>query len=60
MGDGAVRVWEADTLISDDDKLAIGNVTSYWQNVQGKVLTIVWHPTRENLLAFGTGESRVG
>lgn len=38
----------------------MGHVTSYWQNVQGKVLTVAWHPTKENLLAFGTAEARVG
>ncbi|CAH0717376.1 unnamed protein product, partial [Brenthis ino] len=60
VGDGAVRVWEADTLVDNEQKLSLGNVTTFWQNVQGKVLTIAWHPTKENLLAFGTGESRIG
>ncbi|CAG5010322.1 unnamed protein product [Parnassius apollo] len=60
VGDGAVRVWEADTADDDDTKLYPGKVTTYWQNVQGKVLSIAWHPTKENLLAFGTAESRVG
>ncbi|XP_052738113.1 gem-associated protein 5 [Bicyclus anynana] len=59
VGDGAVRIWEADTS-EDDTKLTLGQVTSFWQNVQGKVLTLCWHPTKENLLAFATGESRVG
>ncbi|CAK1578078.1 unnamed protein product [Parnassius mnemosyne] len=60
VGDGAVRVWEADIADDDDTKLCLGNVSTYWQNVQGKVLSIAWHPTKENLLAFGTAESRVG
>lgn len=59
VGDGAVRVWDADTTDEDDTKLSPGIVTTYWQNVQGKVLSIAWHPTKENLLAFGTAESRV-
>ncbi|XP_038213389.1 uncharacterized protein LOC119833454 isoform X2 [Zerene cesonia] len=59
VGDGAVRIWEAD-IDEDDPKLFRGTVYTYWQNVQGKVLTIAWHPTSENLLAFGTAESRVG
>ncbi|CAG4940224.1 unnamed protein product [Colias eurytheme] len=59
VGDGAVRIWEAD-IDEDDPKLYRGTVHTYWQNVQGKVLTVTWHPTTENLLAFGTAESRVG
>ncbi|CAK1551614.1 unnamed protein product [Leptosia nina] len=60
MGDGAVRVWETDTIEDDNTKLSNGKVRMYWQNVQGKVLTIAWHPTRENILAFATAESRIG
>ncbi|KAJ8726825.1 hypothetical protein PYW08_015222 [Mythimna loreyi] len=60
VGDGAVRVLESNTLAEDETKLSRPHVTNYWQNVQGKVLTVAWHPTRENLLAYGTGESRVG
>ncbi|XP_041972670.1 gem-associated protein 5-like isoform X2 [Aricia agestis] len=58
VGDGAVRVWEAE--VTEDETLRYGRVLSYWQNVQGKVLTVAWHPTRENLLAFATAEARVG
>ncbi|XP_026765322.2 gem-associated protein 5-like [Galleria mellonella] len=60
VGDGAVRVWETSVSDENGSQLNIGNVNSYWQNVQGKVLTVAWHPVRENLLAFSTGESRVG
>ncbi|XP_045763609.1 gem-associated protein 5-like isoform X2 [Maniola jurtina] len=60
VGDGAVRVWGTDTLEEDDTKLSLGQVTTYWQKVQGKVLVATWHPTRDNLLAFATAESRVG
>lgn len=60
VGDGAVRVWQTHTMGQDDTKLSSGYVLKYWQNVQGKILTVAWHPTRENLLAFGTAESRVG
>ncbi|XP_063892703.1 uncharacterized protein LOC135117406 [Helicoverpa armigera] len=60
VGDGTIRVLEMATLPDDDTKLTVPSVVSYWQNVQGKVLTIAWHPTRENLLAFATGEARVG
>nr|XP_013190114.1 unnamed protein product [Amyelois transitella] len=59
VGDGAVRVWETETA-EDECKLAPGKVTMYWQNVQGKVLCVAWHPRTENLLAFSTAESRVG
>ncbi|XP_022829256.1 gem-associated protein 5-like [Spodoptera litura] len=60
VGDGAVRVMESNTLVDDDMKLTPPRVYSYWQNVQGKVLNVAWHPTRENVLAYSTGESRVG
>ncbi|KAJ8724847.1 hypothetical protein PYW07_015805 [Mythimna separata] len=60
VGDGAVRVLECNTLVEDETRLTRAHVSNYWQNVQGKVLTVAWHPTRENLLAYGTGESRVG
>ncbi|XP_063823591.1 gem-associated protein 5-like [Ostrinia nubilalis] len=60
IGDGCVRIWETSTLENDDMKLSPGHVSTYWQNVQGKVLTVAWHPTRENLVAFGTAESRIG
>uniref|UniRef100_A0A2A4JTS7 Gem-associated protein 5 n=1 Tax=Heliothis virescens TaxID=7102 RepID=A0A2A4JTS7_HELVI len=60
VGDGTVRVLEMATLPDDDTKLSVSSAVSYWQNVQGKVLTIAWHPTRENLLAFATAEARVG
>nr|XP_026491030.1 gem-associated protein 5-like [Vanessa tameamea] len=59
VGDGAVRVWESDICDEDGLKLSLGNVMSFWQNVQGKVLTSTWHPTKENLLAFATAESRM-
>ncbi|XP_013161681.1 PREDICTED: gem-associated protein 5-like [Papilio xuthus] len=59
-GDGVIRVLELDVADDDEMKLYLGNITTYWQNVQGKVLTVAWHPTKENLLAFGTAEARVG
>ncbi|XP_037297477.1 gem-associated protein 5 isoform X2 [Manduca sexta] len=60
VGDGAVRVWQTDTLENDDSKLGPGKLTTHWQNVQGKVLKLAWHPIRENMLAFSTAEARVG
>ncbi|XP_073962276.1 LOW QUALITY PROTEIN: gem-associated protein 5-like [Choristoneura fumiferana] len=59
VGDGAVRVWITDES-ETEGKLTAGRVHTYWQNVQGKVLTVDWHPTKENLLAYGTAEARVG
>lgn len=58
-GDGSIRVWETHPTNELEDQLASGVITSYWQNVQGKILTLAWHPTKENLLAFATAESRV-
>ncbi|XP_050362842.1 gem-associated protein 5-like [Nymphalis io] len=60
VGDGAVRVWESDLCEEDGLKLSLENVLLFWRNVQGKVLTSMWHPTKENLLAFATAESRIG
>ncbi|XP_026745940.1 gem-associated protein 5-like [Trichoplusia ni] len=57
VGDGAVRVCSLPWLGA---RLQAGPVSSHWQHVQGKVLALAWHPTRENLLAFATAESRVG
>ncbi|CAB3256737.1 unnamed protein product [Arctia plantaginis] len=59
VGDGAIRVWQSSTIL-EDEKMYPGLLRSHWQKVQGKVLSIAWHPTKENLLAFGTAESRVG
>lgn len=59
VGDGAVRVWDAHISDEDDSKYLAGSTMIFWQNVQGKVLTVAWHPTKENLLAFATAESRV-
>ncbi|KAM3968363.1 gem-associated protein 5 [Aphomia sociella] len=60
VGDGAVRVWDTSAEEEEGPKMSSGRVMTYWQNVQGKVLTIAWHPLKENLLAFATAESRVG
>lgn len=65
VGDGAIRVLnvaeqddvEEEVEEEDGDKLEITRV--YWQGVQGKVLTLAWHPVQENLLAFATAEARV-
>lgn len=46
-----------------DSSIRVGyenDLKTYWQNLQGVILTCSWHPTQENLLAFGTGEARVG
>ncbi|XP_045459875.1 uncharacterized protein LOC123670423 [Melitaea cinxia] len=60
VGDGAIRVWDAQISDKDGSKYLIGSTMYFWQNVQGKVLTVAWHPTKENLLAFATAESRIG
>ncbi|CAH0629060.1 unnamed protein product [Chrysodeixis includens] len=57
VGDGAVRVC---SFPESDSRLQAPQVLMFWQQVQGKVLTVAWHPTRENLLAFATAECRVG
>ncbi|CAG9791806.1 unnamed protein product [Diatraea saccharalis] len=59
-GDGTIRIWNSSISEENENKLQDDHVTCYWQNVLGKVLVIAWHPTKENLLAFATAESRVG
>lgn len=54
-GDMAVRLWN---LTEPHDNSV--NVTCMWQKVMGRVTALAWHPTEENLLAFGTAEGRVG
>ncbi|CAD6240854.1 GSCOCG00008959001-RA-CDS [Cotesia congregata] len=54
-GDMAVRLWN---LTEPHDNLI--TVTCMWQKVMGRVTALAWHPTEENLLAFGTAEGRVG
>lgn len=53
VGDGSVKVWRTDCIANPYSAkvLTVGK--------KDRVLTIDWHPKRENILAFGTAEGKV-
>ncbi|XP_075214560.1 gem nuclear organelle associated protein rigor mortis isoform X2 [Lycorma delicatula] len=51
-GDGKILIWNMGCTSYLD-------ISSYWQKINSKVMSMDWHPTEENWLAFGTGEGRV-
>ncbi|XP_073993143.1 gem nuclear organelle associated protein rigor mortis [Rhodnius prolixus] len=52
-GDNKILVWNMSNDSSDD-------IVTHWNKINSKVMAIAWHPTNESVLAFGTGEGRVG
>lgn len=58
IGDGTIVVWEME--VNDEGKLDIGNVTMHRPAFQTKTFCAHWHSTKENMLAFGTSEGRIG
>ncbi|XP_008548447.1 gem-associated protein 5 [Microplitis demolitor] len=54
-GDMVLRLWN----LTEPHENSV-NVTCMWQKIMGRVTAIAWHPTEENILAFGTAEGRVG
>ncbi|XP_015123769.1 gem-associated protein 5 [Diachasma alloeum] len=55
VGDGMLRVWN----LSEPHKTTFDIITA-WQDIKDRVTAIAWHPDKENLLAYGTSEGRVG
>lgn len=54
-GDGQIRVWKMASTKATFD------VNVIWQKLNSaKVTALAWHPDKDNLLAFGTDEGRVG
>ena len=54
-GDGQIRIWRMSSTS------AMFDVNIIWQKLNSaKVTALSWHPDKENLLAFGTDEGRVG
>ncbi|XP_063231015.1 gem-associated protein 5-like [Bacillus rossius redtenbacheri] len=53
VGDAAIRIWNLNNTEEFD-------VVCHWQRIKSKVLSLSWHPLKENVLAFATGEGRVG
>ncbi|KAK0095845.1 hypothetical protein PV326_007211 [Microctonus aethiopoides] len=54
-GDALLRLWNLSEPHKD-----IFDITCLWQKIMGRVTAIAWHPVQENILAFGTGEGRIG
>ena len=54
-GDAQIRVWKMKS------NKALFDVNTIWQKLNGaKITTLAWHPDKDNILAFGTDEGRVG
>ncbi|XP_033216960.1 gem-associated protein 5 [Belonocnema kinseyi] len=54
-GDAMLRLWN----LSEPHE-SLFEIATLWQKIMGKVRAMSWHPEKENLLAFGTGEGRIG
>ncbi|XP_044005002.1 gem-associated protein 5-like isoform X2 [Aphidius gifuensis] len=54
-GDTSLRLWN----LSEPHETTF-DITSLWQKIMGRVISVAWHPEKENLLAFGTSEGRIG
>ncbi|XP_072171181.1 gem-associated protein 5-like, partial [Diadema setosum] len=54
VGDNMIRVWNTGSRGKTYD------VTTLWQGIKSKVTVVCWHPLRENSLAYGTEDGRVG
>ena len=54
-GDGQIRIWKVAS------KKAMFDVNILWQKLNSaKVTALAWHPDKDNIIAFGTDEGRVG
>lgn len=53
-GDNTIKLWRTDSVPNPY------NCTSFWQGIRGRVMSVAWHPKKENLVAFGTDEGKVG
>jgi len=54
-GDAQIRVWKVGST------KAMFDVNTIWQKLNSaKITALAWHPDKDNLLAFGTDEGRVG
>ncbi|XP_014204867.1 gem-associated protein 5 isoform X2 [Copidosoma floridanum] len=55
VGDSMIRLWN---LSEPHDNMV--EVQILWEKIKGKVRSLSWHPEKENILAFGTDEGRIG
>ncbi|XP_029169359.1 gem-associated protein 5-like [Nylanderia fulva] len=56
VGDAILRLWN----LSDPDNVKCFDVVSHWQKIKGKIRAVSWFLEDESIVAFGTGEGRIG
>ncbi|KAJ3589510.1 hypothetical protein NHX12_010355 [Muraenolepis orangiensis] len=60
---GRLALGGADQMIRSWDTLSLQNpyqTRTFWQGIRSKITALVWHPSREASLAFGTDDGKVG
>ncbi|CAL8362299.1 unnamed protein product [Lota lota] len=60
---GVLALGGADQMIRSWDTLSLQNpylTKTFWQGIRSKITALVWHPSREGSLAFGTDDGKVG
>uniref|UniRef100_A0A8C4ZRC9 Gem nuclear organelle associated protein 5 n=1 Tax=Gadus morhua TaxID=8049 RepID=A0A8C4ZRC9_GADMO len=60
---GLLALGGADQMIRSWDTLSLQNpylTKTFWQGIRSKITALVWHPSREGSLAFGTDDGKVG
>ncbi|KAK2585095.1 hypothetical protein KPH14_008607 [Odynerus spinipes] len=55
VGDTMLRIWNLSELHETSF-----DITTLWQKIKGNIRAIAWHPEKENLIAYGTVEGRIG
>lgn len=55
VGDTMLRIWN----LSEPHETSF-DITMLWQKIKGNVRAVAWHPEKENLIAYGTAEGRIG
>ncbi|KAL2748138.1 gem-associated protein 5 isoform X1 [Vespula maculifrons] len=55
VGDTMLRIWN----LSEAHETSF-DITVLWQKIKGNIRSIAWHPVKENLIAYGTAEGRIG
>ncbi|KAI9264914.1 WD40-repeat-containing domain protein [Phascolomyces articulosus] len=61
LGDSNIKIWDfMDTSGLNGEKHNFYQCQLLWKGLQGQILNVQWHPTRENILAYSTEYGRVG
>ncbi|XP_046831428.1 gem-associated protein 5 isoform X2 [Vespa crabro] len=55
VGDTMLRIWN----LSEPHETSF-DITMLWQKIKSNIRSIAWHPVKENLIAYGTAEGRIG